>query len=104
EGGDITSWDMLVDAAVRAGLDGPEVRTWLEEGKGGDEVDREVEQAFRENLRGVPRFTIQGKYHVDGADDISAFMEQFTAAKEDALAAENALGDDKFCTPDGLSC
>lgn len=80
--GDITSWDDLVAAAERGGLDGSEVRTWLAEGKGGEEVDREVQQAVALGVSGVPHFIIQDKYQVGGAQDPDTFLQQFIAIKE----------------------
>ncbi|KAH6686852.1 DSBA-like thioredoxin domain-containing protein [Plectosphaerella plurivora] len=82
EDGDITSRDMLVAAAARGGLDAEETRRWLEEGKGGDEVDREVNEAFAIGVSGVPHFIIDGKYQVGGAQDPSEFIAQFVAIKE----------------------
>jgi predicted DsbA family dithiol-disulfide isomerase len=82
EDGDITSREMLVAAGEKAGLDAKEVKEWLEEGKGGEEVDQEAQQAYRKGIRGVPHFEIQGKWIVDGAEDVQAFVEQFVAAKE----------------------
>lgn len=84
EGGDITSHDMLVDAAVKAGIEKGEAETWLEEGKGGDEVDREVEWAYAKGIRGVPHFIINDKYEVGGAQDVEAFLGEFARAREGA--------------------
>jgi predicted DsbA family dithiol-disulfide isomerase len=74
---DITSHDVLQQAGVDAGLDASEVRAWLESDKGGPEVDREVQQAKSKFISGVPFFTINGKYHLEGAEDPSAFLEIF---------------------------
>ncbi|PGH11584.1 hypothetical protein AJ80_07054 [Polytolypa hystricis UAMH7299] len=79
--GDITSLDELRGAGVRAGLDEGEVREWLESEKGGAEVDAEVLQAKREFVSGVPNFSIQGKFHIEGADSPEAFVEAFEKAR-----------------------
>jgi predicted DsbA family dithiol-disulfide isomerase len=79
--GDITSWDMLTEAAEKAGIDRQEAKTWLEAGDGGKQVDAEVDQAYARNIHGVPHFTIQGKYEVDGAQDPQAFIEAFAQAR-----------------------
>ncbi|KAI2616866.1 DSBA oxidoreductase [Hypoxylon sp. NC1633] len=81
--GDITSHDTLLAAAEKAGLDKDEVKDWLETGKGGKEVDKEVDEAYAKGIHGVPHFTIQGKYDVDGAQDPQAFLEVFARAKEE---------------------
>lgn len=78
---DITSHDVLRKAAVKAGLAEAEVREWLESGKGGKEVDKEVAEAQMSNISGVPNFTIQGKYEVGGAQDPAAFVQLFERLK-----------------------
>lgn len=82
EGGDITSHDMLLAAGEKAGLDTAEARTWLEEGKGGDLVDEEVEWAYAKGIRGVPHFIINDRFEIGGAQDIEAFLSEFVRAKE----------------------
>lgn len=84
EGGDITSHEMLIGAAEKAGIDKSEARTWLEEGKGGDVVDQEVEEAYARGIRGVPHFIINDKHEVGGAQDVEAFLTEFLRAKEAA--------------------
>lgn len=84
EGGDITSRDMLLDAAVEAGLERGEAERWLAEGKGGEEVDREVEEAYARGIRGVPHFIINDRYEVGGAQEVEAFLGEFVRAKERA--------------------
>ncbi|KAL2880850.1 hypothetical protein SGCOL_003877 [Colletotrichum sp. CLE4] len=96
EDGDVTSWDMIVDAAVRGGLERGEVRRWLEEGKGGEEVDKQVEDAYRMGVRGVPHFVIEDKYEVGGAQEVGEFLGQIVAARERGGRAAGGQ--------DGLSC
>jgi len=79
--GDITSHQVLLDAAVKAGLDKGEAEEWLKSDKGGKEVDREVEEAQRNQISGVPNFTIQGKYEVGGAQDPGIFLRLFEKIK-----------------------
>jgi predicted DsbA family dithiol-disulfide isomerase len=78
---DITSHEVLKDAAVRAGLDAKEVDEWLNSDNGGKEVDAEVLQAQRNQISGVPNFTIQGKYEIGGAQDPSVFLRVFERIK-----------------------
>lgn len=84
EGADITSHEMLIGAAAEAGLDKEEARCWLEEGKGGQEVDESVEWAYAKGIRGVPHFIINEKYELGGAQDPEAFLAEFIAAKDAA--------------------
>jgi predicted DsbA family dithiol-disulfide isomerase len=84
EDGDVTSQAMLIAAAEKAGLDKSEAKAWLDSGKGGDEVDREVEEAYRKGVNGVPSFTINDRYQVEGAQDVNTFLEEFARVKESA--------------------
>ncbi|KAI1822584.1 DSBA-like thioredoxin domain-containing protein [Xylaria intraflava] len=83
--GDITSHDTLLAAAEKAGLARSEAKEWLETGKGGPEVDREVQVGRSHGISGVPNFTVQGTYNIGGAQDPSVFVEIFSKIK----AAEN---------------
>jgi predicted DsbA family dithiol-disulfide isomerase len=84
---DITSREILSEAGVKAGLDQKEIKEWLESGKGGDEVDREVHQARLQNISGVPNFTISDRYELGGAQEPEAFVQLFERLKrqEDGL-------------------
>ncbi|KAF2422841.1 thioredoxin-like protein [Tothia fuscella] len=74
---DITDVNMLVEAAGKAGIEGKEAREWLEGEGGGKEVDREVDEARDEGVSGVPHFTINRKFEVEGAQDKGAFVRLF---------------------------
>ncbi|KAI0404679.1 DSBA-like thioredoxin domain-containing protein [Xylaria palmicola] len=80
--GDITSHATLVAAGERAGLVTNEIREWLETGKGGDEVDKEVETAYADGVSGVPNITIQGTYNIGGAQEAEVFLNAFAKIKE----------------------
>lgn len=54
---DITNQEVLIGRGVKAGLDEAETREWMETGKGGAEVDKEVKQANQKFIGGVPNFT-----------------------------------------------
>lgn len=78
---DITSQAVLLKAAADAGLDQTEAKDWLETGLGGPQVDREVLEAQRKFISGVPHFTVNGKLQVDGANESSAFVDVFERIK-----------------------
>lgn len=78
---DITNYDVLTEAGVKAGLKAEEVKAWLEGGNGGKEVDAEVDQARRNGVHGVPNFTLQGKYEMGGAQEPEAFVRIFEKVK-----------------------
>ncbi|KAK0932323.1 hypothetical protein LTR29_016116 [Friedmanniomyces endolithicus] len=79
---DITQQAVLIARGVKAGLEEGEVREWMEGGKGGEEVDREVEEARKQFISGVPNFTINGKWEVQGAEEPEAFLKVFGEIKE----------------------
>ncbi|KAF2495589.1 thioredoxin-like protein [Lophium mytilinum] len=79
---DITSRETLLDAGTKAGLDAAEVKTWLDSGKGGPEVDREVQDAYEQSISGVPNFTIQDRFEIGGAQEPSAFVQLFERIKK----------------------
>jgi predicted DsbA family dithiol-disulfide isomerase len=79
---DITDKATLLKRGVQAGLDEQEVREWLDSDAGGAEVDREVEEAKRKFVTGVPNFTINGRYEVQGAEEPAAFLQVFEEIKD----------------------
>lgn len=74
---DITSHEVLLEAAKKAGLDETEVKGWLGSDAGGDVVDKEVRVAQLHGITGVPNFTINGKYEIGGAQDSKEFIKIF---------------------------
>ena len=80
--GDITSHDMLIESAVKAGLDETEVRGWLNSDAAEREVDQQVEAARKSGVTGVPNFVLQGRYEIGGAQDPEAFVKVFESIKD----------------------
>jgi predicted DsbA family dithiol-disulfide isomerase len=97
EDADITSQDVLAAIGEKAGLDKAEVTEWLSQGRGGQEVDREVEEAYSRGISGVPNFTINGRYQIEGAQDVPSFLELFARAKK-------ASPDVSTSASQGMSC
>lgn len=79
----ITDSAVLLDAAVGAGLDRGEVQKLLDSDAGGAEVDLEAQTASRRLVTGVPYFSVQGKYSVEGADEPETFLEVFEQVKQE---------------------
>ncbi|KAF3394240.1 hypothetical protein F1880_005533 [Penicillium rolfsii] len=82
----ITDPRVLLEAGVEAGLDREAVKKFLDSEEGGAEVDAEAKAASRRLVTGVPYFSIQGKYSVEGADEPETFLEVFEQVKEDEKA------------------
>ena len=66
---------------IRPAAQEPEVDDWLATDKGGKAVDEEVAEAQKNQISGVPNFTIQGKYEVGGAQDPEVFVRLFEKIK-----------------------
>ncbi|KAJ5710665.1 hypothetical protein N7488_004821 [Penicillium malachiteum] len=79
----ITDKEVLIEAGVLAGLERGDVTKVLDEGIGAEEVDAEAFTASRRLVSGVPNFTIQGKYLIEGADEPETFLEVFERVKLD---------------------
>ncbi|EKJ78530.1 hypothetical protein FPSE_01339 [Fusarium pseudograminearum CS3096] len=88
QGGNITSKGGLIGAAERAGIDKDEAREWLESDEGGEEVDAEVAEMQRLGVKGVPRYIINDKFMIHGAEDVGDILEKLVMAREVALAAD----------------
>jgi len=86
---DITDHAVLLSCATKAGLPDDEVKGWLESDRAGKEVDEEVKKAKEGFVQGVPNFTIQGRYEVQGAEEPGAFLSIFEKIRE---AGENGTG------------
>ena len=97
--GDVTSREDIIDAGLRAGLgDKAEIEKWLDEGAGGEEVDREVQDAYRRGIHGVPNFLINGKYQIDGAQEAETFLQSLLRIKKaEAPAAKDSLSEGVSC-------
>lgn len=95
---DITTQEVLMSRGVQAGLDDGEVREWMESGKGGPEVDKEVAQAQRKFISGVPNFTVNGQYEVNGAEEPAAFLQVFGEIKDTTVGSGGLkVGSDNVC-------
>ncbi|MFK5980974.1 MAG: DsbA family oxidoreductase [Rhizobiaceae bacterium] len=84
EGGHIGNDDVLVDAAIHAGMDGDLVRELLATDKDKTEVQQEIEQARQMGVTGVPCFVIDQKFAVMGAQPPEALTQAFQQALDAA--------------------
>jgi len=92
QGGDITSIRDLGLAAERAGIDRGEAIAWLVNGGGTDVVCREVGEARRMGIRGVPWYEFNGRAVINGAVEESVFLRQLILAREDTLKVVTSSG------------
>lgn len=88
---DISEREVLVRRAARAGMKEEDVRTYLESGEGGEEVDREVAAAKSRFVGGVPDFVVNGRYEVQGAEEPDAFLDIFERIRKESGGAEGGV-------------
>jgi predicted DsbA family dithiol-disulfide isomerase len=91
EGGDLTSRDVLVQAAIDCGLDGDEVRRKLATEKDAAEVEAAANSAKDAGIDGVPCFIFGGIIGVSGAhppDSLAQAIERAAQEVAKRVAAE----------------
>ena len=82
DGGDLTSRDVLVQAAADCGLDAETIRQRLGTDEDVDLVSAEAQSAANAGVNGVPTFILGGKYGISGAqpaDQLAAAIRQVAA-------------------------
>lgn len=77
----ITDLKVLAEAGVNGGLDREEVKKVLDGDVGAEQVDLEAKTASARLVSGVPYISVQGKYHVEGADEPESFLRIFEQVK-----------------------
>lgn len=80
----ITDRKVLVEEGEKAGVGtAEELEAFLSDAadKAGREVDAEAEKARRRFVSGVPYFTVQGRFGIEGADEPETFLEVFERVK-----------------------
>lgn len=80
---DLGDIDVLVEAAVAAGLPGDLVRRLLESDADRDEVREEIATVQRMGVTGVPCFIIDGRYAVMGAQEPEAIVAALRQARDE---------------------
>lgn len=91
-GEDVGDRQTLVRVAMRAGLDGDAVRTFLEGGEERGEVEQEDLRARMAGITGVPCFIVDGKIAIPGAVEPQVFFQVFDRLDEQP-AGRAASGD-----------
>ena len=75
--------ESLVTLAGEAGLDTSEARQALEDRRFADAVARDLNEARRLGVTGVPFFVVDGRYAVSGAQPVEVFNQLLTRAWEE---------------------
>jgi len=88
EGGDLTDRDVLLRAAADCGLDGDQVREWLDSDKDVAEIEREASAAKNAGIDGVPTYIFGGRFAVSGAQAPEYLAQAIRQVAQDQDAAE----------------
>ncbi|MBO9576769.1 MAG: DsbA family oxidoreductase [Sphingobium sp.] len=88
QGQDLGDPDVLIAAAVKAGLDAEEARAVLESDRHADEVRQEEYLWQSRGIQGVPAFIFDGKYLVSGAQTPETFEQVLRKVAENAAKAD----------------
>ena len=82
DGGDLTSTDVLVQAAAGIGMDADSVRKRLATDEDVDRISGQAQEASEKGISGVPTFVFAQKYAVSGAqpaDQLARAIRQISA-------------------------
>ena len=88
EGADLSSAEVLVQAAADVGLDPAQVRADLASDKDVAAIEQDVQMAKDAGIEGVPMFIFAGKFAVSGAQSPEYLAQAITRAAEESEAAE----------------
>ena len=89
-GEDIGDSEVLIAAAVAAGLDEAEARSYLESGEDAESIRSEDAHARKVGIQGVPTFILDNKYVLSGAHPPEVLHRFFDLSKQ-GEAAPSAL-------------
>lgn len=88
---DIGDSEVLVGVAREAGVPEERTRAYLASDEGATEVRGEIDRAQQLGITAVPTFVFAGKYAIQGAQPISAFLQALeTVAAEEAAVSDGA--------------
>lgn len=73
KGADLGDHDVLVDIAVRVGLNETEARQVLENQLLNDKISQDIYESTQIGVRGVPFFVFDNKYGISGAQPLEVF-------------------------------
>ena len=95
---DISSVDVLSDIAVKCNVfkTKQDAKAFFASDKGASQVDEKVDEAYKMGISGVPNFTFQNKFSINGAQE-PLLLERVI----EKLLNDNSAG---FLPPTGNTC
>lgn len=106
EGANMEDEVSLVSLGKEIGLNENEVKQMLASDAYKKDVEKDIEEAYKIGVKGVPFFVVNNKYAVSGAQDTKVFLDVLNKSFEE-FQRENTkqtvkVVDGKVCTPEGL--
>lgn len=101
DGVDVGDRAALTGIAVAAGLDRQRVTGYLAGDEGADEVRRQLDEARELGISAVPTFVFEGRWAVQGGQEVETFVKVLEQVSADMSAAEAAVPDGDACA-DGV--
>lgn len=89
-GGDVSDIGALVAEAEAVGVDGARARAYLESDAGRAEFENDVEAARRLGVSAVPTFVFEGRYALQGAQPVSAFVQTLEKLRAEVAGVRNS--------------
>ena len=88
DGKNVGDDEVLVEAAVSAGISRAEAEGWLATTDGDAEVRRDITEAGELGITAVPTFVIDGKWAIPGAQDVEVFQRALVRMSQRAADTE----------------
>ncbi len=77
---DLSDHQVLIRAAEQIGLNGNQIKEFLQSNQYVKEVQQEINESQRERISGVPHFRINDRIELSGAQDPQQFLQAFRKA------------------------
>lgn len=86
DGKDISNLDLLISIADKIGLNREETEAALKNNSFSNAIQRDIDEASRIGVRGVPFFVFDSKYAISGAQPVEAFVQTLEKVVEESLS------------------
>ena len=87
-GRNVSDDEVLIDAALAAGVPADTARRWLDSDEGDSEVRRDIVEAGELGITAVPTFVIDGRWAIPGAQDVEVFARALKKMHEKSTPSD----------------
>jgi predicted DsbA family dithiol-disulfide isomerase len=92
-GGNVADVEQIAAVAASVGLDANRARAYLASDEGVRELEAEFDKARELGIASVPTFVIDGRYAIQGAQPVSAFVRILEQVLSTQISSEDTRGD-----------